>query len=246
MDGTELYTMPTNVSIDGLRIDLNIYHDVTVPINLGDEDIKKVTAFNVPFSTKNIIYSRDSGASCECDIITICPHTHGTHLETGAHIGLCDVSAFQFAKSISSLVRAVVLVIPLIINPMDSSSGNKDIEAVILRTGWMYQKLIESSDRIDMTQMDWPVTSTDELKQLFEMFPNVKLIMVDTPSLDLRQDSSLPNHHLVFSDSKRAIVEFLHVPPCITEGVYILSLRPSPIASTDAIPCWPLLYPVQG
>lgn len=238
--------MPTNVLIDGLLIDLETYHDVTVPINFGvEKDIKQVTAFDVPFSTKNNIYSRASGASCECDMITICPHTHGTHLETGAHIGLSDVSAFKFSKSISSLVRAIVLDIPLINNSMDSSSSVKGIEAVILRTGWMHNILIESSVEIDMTHVDWPVASTDELKNLFGMFPNVRLIMVDTPSVDLRQDSSLPNHSLVFSENKRAIVEFLHLHPYVTEGVYILSLRPSPIASTDAIPCWPLLFPVQ-
>lgn len=212
--------------------------DISVPITFQDH--KQITAFCLSPPSKRRVLSIEKGDSCQCECLTFTPHVSGTHLETLNHLygrgEDAKLNAWDFAKGLNPIMRGFLINYPLRNYNLRKQPG---VEVVLIRTGYMHEALVEFRR---LNQENWKVPDIDCIYFILRNFPDLKILMIDTPSLDEERSRNLSNHNLILT-KERAIVELINLCPELKMGHYFVQLNPAPIQNTDATPCWPKIFP---
>ncbi|WP_438391837.1 arylformamidase [Caballeronia sp. DA-9] len=199
--------------------DISAPIDATTPIWPGD----------TPISIERV-WDMESGSPVNVGRITLSPHT-ATHADAPLHydqqgvaIGLVDIDPYLG----ECLVLHVESAGP-VVNIEDIDLALSDIPwdlapRVLLRT-CAQAPIVEWNN-------DFKAVSADAIDWLAER--GVKLIGIDTPSLDLQNSKTMDAHHRV-REHGMAILEGL-VLDDVTAGVYELIALPLKLVSLDASP----------
>ena len=208
-------------------------------------------ATTAPFAVPGFSGAVATGASCNCNVITLIPHCNGTHTECVGHLTAEPLDAHRVAPK--GLIPAVLITI----TPTDTTSestdpqpqpGDKLVTRAALESRWP-----------DDFQPEAVVIRTTEASYLsrnaaeFLVERGVEHLVVNLPSIDRAHDEGKLTTHRVFfglpAGAKAAtrpqatVTEFAHIPPEVPDGPYLLEIQVPAIAG-DAVPSRPLLYPI--
>lgn len=186
-----------------------------------------LSAFNLGEPTRKLLYSKETGDSCNCEKIEFVPHVHCTHTETIHHVReeLSFTSA-QVIQSIPLTQRCVVINLSELIN----AKLNEEATAVIVKYGL---SLPYSTNP--------PHFNSSDMVLILEKFPNASNLLSDLPSLDRKDDAKMPCHNLFFDRHPRGTVTEMCNLSEVISGVYKLNMVPIIILGGDAHPCRPVL-----
>jgi hypothetical protein len=247
-------------------LDLDKPIDISIPVRFDDEQLTSFGSNGAeckPFQAGSFTGSVNSGAGCNCDVLTFSPHLHGTHTECVGHISDTPIVVQDVMNGNNNgfLWTALVTAQPTKgnnctepydppLNPEDSvvtaaelqkAFSGKDIgklEALVIRSG-------DTSAFLSNDAME------------FINGLGVSHLLIDTPSVDREDDEGkLTNHHIYWRveqgshnilqpPSMKTITEHIFVPDTVADGMYMMSLQVAPIRS-DAAPSRPILYEVRS
>jgi kynurenine formamidase len=211
------------------------------------------TGFGIDSANRKVLLrpSEDS-RGCSCDWINFCPHVHGTHVETAAHIDLRGKSTLSHLDKVSPLLLARLVdcsgISPSgMISLSDDLERDVDIQALIIRTNWLHSIL---TNQQRSTEGMSPFIPDDVVGWLYERFPCIKVLLIDSLSVDPQKDEGrLLAHRAFFRQNHdgdyppRFIVELCNIPKDLPASRYALALNAAAI-DTDGIPCRPVIYPI--
>ena len=168
-----------------------------------------------------------AGASVNVSTFTSSPHV-GTHADAPLHIGEglsgsheLSLDAFYgpaIVVDVSSLSKEIE------IEELEKIQSLPFVERLLLRTG----RSIASGAFPE----DWPTLSEICVRTLLGR--GLRLLGVDSPSVDQRDSKNLPVHHMLF-DSNAAILENLDLRR-VTPTMYELMAFPLKLMALDAAP----------
>lgn len=225
-----------------------------------------------PFEAPGFSGTVASGASCNCEVITIIPHCQGTHTECVGHLTRETLDAHRVVPA--GLVPAVLLSVASASaaacgESTDPTPAAADllVSARAIETAWpaaapfapralVIRTLPNTSDKAarDYTLASPPYLSRQAAQLLVSR--GIVHLVVDVPSLDRTHDQGRLTAHRIFfglppgsaqlSAAARpdaTVTEFAFVPDQLPDGAYLLQLQ-VPALAGDAVPSRPLLYPL--
>lgn len=215
--------------------------DLSVPLSFGRST---VTAFGLPKAKHREVFcvNEEGTQGCRCDEITFCAHTHTTHIESCSHVQSSMTSLNVGLLSFSPLLLALLIDVSQLSCLHDEIVRLRDAfpdvspEAILLRTGAIHH----SPDGI---QVGFHALSIGDVQVIVETLPQVKVLLIDSVSVDSEHDGgTLSAHRAFFSGAQiRFIVELCCIPPNIDTGLYALAINAASFES-DAAPCRPVIY----
>ena len=226
-----------------------------------------------PFSVPGFSGSVATGASCNCQTLSLIPHCNGTHTECVGHLTREPVDAHRLAPS--GLIPALVVSVePVEATQTQGESttpapqrGDRLITRRTLEKTWPPSLPFEPRALVvrtlpnqpDKQHRDYSATTPPYLSRevatlLVER--NIEHLVVDLPSIDRAHDEGhLTAHRLFFglppgstalAQAARAhatITELAYIPDTAPDGPYLLELQ-VPALGGDAVPSRPLLHPL--
>jgi len=205
-----------------------------------------------PFAVPGFSGSVATGASCNCNVITLIPHCNGTHTECVGHLTAERIDAHRVAPK--GLVPAVLITV----DPTDKTQESTDPEP---QPGdkLVTREALESSWPRDYEPQAVVIRTTDDSYLTreaaeFLVARGIEHLVVNLPSIDRAHDEGrLTAHRVFFGLAPRAtsaatrpqatVTEFANIPPEVPDGPYLLEIQVPAIAG-DAVPSRPLLYPI--
>ena len=269
--------MKARIALNGAEVRVDLAHPVSLALTL-DFNGPQPRHFGVPratsrpFEAPGFAGAVASGASCNCEVITLIPHCQGTHTECVGHLTREKLDAYRVVPA--GLVPALLLsVTPEAAMRSGEStapapvSGDLFISARAIGHAWpagapfaaralVIRTLPNTADKAarDYTLASPPYLSREAAQLLVSR--GILHLIVDVPSLDRTHDEGRLTAHRVFfglppgstqlSAAARAeatITEFAFVPDELPDGAYLLQLQ-APALAGDAVPSRPLLYPL--
>jgi kynurenine formamidase len=208
------------------------------------------------------------GASCNCSVIEVVPHCHGTHTESVAHLVAETHDACEVAP------RGLLPALLLSITPVDAAASGEDSDPVpqpgdrlvtraALRAAWPPQLpfapvalLLRTASTDDAGDAAAPFLSRQCAAELVAR--GIEHLVVELPSIDRGHDQGrLCAHRLFFglppgstrlAEAARrgcTITEFAAIPAALPDGPCALQLALPRIAG-DAVPSQPLLFRLRA
>jgi hypothetical protein len=257
-------------------VNLDAPRDISIPLRF-DGVVPRVfgaaPASKTPYAAGGFIGDVRQGGSCNCDIITVAPHLHGTHTESVGHIASTLVSIHETLQE--CLIPATLITVTP--RMADAASETYDpplrpIDKLITRPA--LERCLKNADkrfldglvirtlpntpakRIQDYGRDRPAFfSVEAMRLIVEL--GVQHLLTDLPSIDRSDDEGkLTNHHLYwnvpFGDhpatgeamSAKTITELIYVPDDVPDGTYLLNLQLAPFMA-DASPSRPILFELR-
>ncbi len=174
---------------------------------------------------KSLYKLMDDKKGCACEGFEIIPHVHGTHIESAAHV---------FNAKSAMPASLCLPVVTLIIDKFE----------IVHQADEVVQFLILKNATKGMG------FNSSLIPKILNLFPNLVLIGTEEPSFDPIEDGGALNFHRTYFTARpeNFLVELLNLSDQRLECnvKYKCLLNPYFIASTDAIPCSPILLPGQG
>ena len=225
-----------------------------------------------PYAVPGFSGSVVSGASCNCEVLTLIPHCNGTHTECVAHLTREGLDAYRVVPA--GLVPALLLsVAPLSAREAREGSvpvpqaDDELITRAALERAWpsrapfapralAIRTLPNGPDKRsrDYSDLNPPYLSREAAEFLIER--DIMHLIVDLPSIDRSHDEGRLTAHRIFfglppgetalAAARRAaatVTELAYVPESLPDGAYLLELQVPSLAG-DAVPSRPLLYPL--
>jgi arylformamidase len=196
--------------------------DISVPVRVGTPEFPGDTPYSCRWTAQLA-----AGASVNLSAITMSPHV-GTHADAPLHVkdGAPGSVELPLAPFIGRCV--VVSVDPddpaITMERIEARAARRRIERLLLRTG----RSIASGSFPE----SWPALTDECIAELLGR--GLKLVGVDTPSVDLRESKDLRVHHLLF-DGGAFVLENLDLSE-ISDGEYELIALPVRLDGLDAAP----------
>jgi arylformamidase len=223
-----------------------------------------------PFEAPGFSGAVASGASCNCEIISLIPHCQGTHTECVGHLTRETLDAHRVVPA--GLMPAVLLsVAPTTAavcgESTDPTPGAADllVSARALTDAWpaavpfapralIIRTLPNTADKAtrDYSLVSPPYLSRQAARLLVSR--GIVHLIVDVPSLDRTHDEGRLTAHRIFfglppgaaqlsmaARPDATVTEFAFVPDQLADGAYLLQLQ-VPALAGDAVPSRPLLY----
>jgi kynurenine formamidase len=255
-----------------VRIDLSQPVDLALPLDFAGPQPRH---FDAPAASARPLQVGDftgavaRGASCNCEVITLIPHCHGTHTECVGHLTREPVDAFRIVPA--GLIPA--LLVSVAPEPGGAAREGSDpaplaqdrlITRRALERGWgrapfearalIIRTLPNSPEKRgrDYSGENPPYLSREAAQLLVER--GILHLVVDLPSLDRTHDGGRLTAHRTFFGLPAAatalasatrpdatVTEFAYVPDTAEDGAYLLQLQ-VPALGGDAVPSRPLLY----
>jgi kynurenine formamidase len=199
-----------------------------------------------------------SGASCNCAVLTIAPHCHGTHTECVGHL---TRDAFGLAE--------LPPPVPLVARLLSVTPEHRGEERVITRQllesaagpGGEWPALVvrtlpnDPDKRVRTYRGPSPAPWFETAAMQWIVERGVVSLVVDTPSLDRADDGGRLAAHRAYwglpvgarrareaSRPQALVTELAYIDDAIGDGDYWLSLQ-FPAFASDAAPSRPVLYP---
>ena len=227
-----------------------------------------------PLRSGDFFGSVRQGASCNCGVITLAPHCHGTHTECVGHITNADVHVCSVTPAPLSLA-ALVSAEPLRLETTTAATFAPAEASDLLLTA---DTLANAAD--PWADVPWsalvirtlpnepakkshaysgpcpaPYFAVDAMRWVVQR--DVRSLVVDLPSLDRADDGGTLAAHREYwglpagaTDARQAargealVTELAYVPNDVPDGLYLLDLQ-VPAFASDAAPSRPILYPAQ-
>jgi len=226
-----------------------------------------------PFAVPGFSGAVATGASCNCNVITLNPHCNGTHTECVGHLTAQPLDAHKVVPS--GLIPAVLLSI----TPEDAGdvretsvpapqSGDRLITRHNLERAWprelpfgpravVVRTLPNDAAKRhrDYTGSTPPYLTLEAAELLVAR--GIEHLIVDLPSIDRSHDEGYLSAHRIFFGLPRGstslpeatrptatVTELVFVPEGIHDGPYFLELQ-VPAIGGDAVPSRPLLYRLE-
>jgi arylformamidase len=263
------------LAMDGreLRIDLAHPLDLSVELDFAGPQVRHFGAPRAgsrPFSVPGFSGSVASGASCNCESITLIPHCHGTHTECAGHLTREPLHAHRIVP------RGLLPALVLSATPVPSGQAREGsdpaphaadhlVTRAALQAGWPAEPPFAPRALVIRTLPDGRATRTSDYTDTIAPYltreaahhlveRGIEHLVVDLPSIDRAHDEGRLTAHRIFfglppGDSSLAhaarpqctITELAYVAEDIADGAYFLQLQ-VPAITGDAVPSRPLLY----
>ena len=269
--------MNARIALGGGEVRIDLARPVSLALTL-DFDGPQPRHFGAPraiarpFEAPGFSGAVASGASCNCEVITLVPHCQGTHTEGVGHLTREKVDAYRLVPA--GLVPAVLLsVTPAAAASSGESTvpapaaGDLLISARAIGAAWpagvpfaaralVIRTLPNAADKAarDYTGAIPPYLSQEAARLLVDR--GILHLIVDVPSLDRSHDEGHLTAHRIFfglppgatqlgaaTRPDATVTEFAFVPDTLADGAYLLELQ-VPALAGDAVPSRPLLYPL--
>ncbi|MBM3268221.1 MAG: cyclase family protein [Candidatus Sericytochromatia bacterium] len=198
------------------------------------------------------------GGSCNCEMLTLCPHGSGTHTECVGHLTDARLSVHAALREV--LVPAtVVTVTPERLPGGDAAITYSVLDPLLRDAGPFIQGLVVRTKPNDYTKKTrtwtggtWPYFTPEIARSLRDR--GVHHLVTDLPSLDPERDEGRLAAHRAFWDvaervanpltRDRTVTELAFIDAGIPDGRYLLNLQIAPFV-LDAAPARPVLFEVQ-
>jgi arylformamidase len=265
------------ISLRGGELQIDLSHPVSLALTLDfngpqPRHFGAPRAAARPFEAPGFSGAVASGASCNCEVITLIPHCQGTHTECAGHLTRETLDAFRVVPA--GLVPAVLLSVTPEAPALSGESsepapaaGDLIVSARAIGHAWptpvpfearalVIRTLPNSADKRarDYTLASPPYLSREAAQLLVSR--GILHLIVDVPSLDRTHDAGRLTAHRIFfglppgsaqlgaaARADATITEFAFVPDELPDGAYLLQLQ-VPALAGDAVPSRPLLYPL--
>jgi arylformamidase len=255
-----------------VEVDLSRPIDIALELNFDASQPRHFgapAATTEPFAVPGFSGAVATGASCNCNVITLIPHCNGTHTECVGHLTTERVDAHRVVPK--GLLLAVLITVQPTSATQESTdpkpqAGDKLVTRAALERNWpsCLTSGSTSSGAGAPERHDYEpravVIRTTEASYLtrdaaeFLVARNIEHLVVNLPSIDRAHDEGrLTAHRVFFGLPTRAtaaatrphatITEFAHIPPEVSDGLYLLEIQ-APAIAGDAVPSRPLLYPI--
>jgi kynurenine formamidase len=225
-----------------------------------------------PFEAPGFSGAVASGASCNCEVLTLIPHCQGTHTECAGHLTREKLDAYRVVPT--GLVAALLLSVTPEAAAVGGEStapapaaGDLLISARALAAAWPAASPFEARALVirtlpntaDKRARDYALATppylSREAAQLL-VSRGILHLIVDVPSLDRTHDEGRLTAHRIFfglppgsaqlraaARSNATVTELSFVPDELPDGPYLLQIQ-VPALAGDAVPSRPLLYPL--
>ncbi len=225
-----------------------------------------------PFEAAGFSGAVASGASCNCEVITLIPHCQGTHTECAGHLTREKLDAYRVVPT--GLVPALLLSVTPEAAAVGGEStlpapaaGDLLISARALAAAWPVAAPFEARALVIRTlpntaakrARDYTLATPPYLSReaaLLLVSRGIMHLIVDVPSLDRTHDEGRLTAHRIFfglppgstqlgaaARKDATVTEFAFVPEELPDGAYLLGIQ-VPALAGDAVPSRPLLYPL--
>jgi kynurenine formamidase len=238
-----------------VEVDLSRPIDMALELNFDANQPRHFgapAATTEPFAVPGFSGSVATGASCNCNVITLIPHCNGTHTECVGHLTIERVDAHRVVPK--GLIPALLITV----EPTDATHestdpkpqpGDKLVTRAALARNWP-RDYSPRAVVIRTTEASYLTRDAAE----FLVARNIEHLVVNLPSIDRAHDEGrLTAHRVFFGLPPRAtagamrpqatITEFARIPPEVPDGLYVLEIQ-TPAIAGDAVPSRPLLYPI--
>lgn len=269
--------MKARIALTGGEVRVDLARPVSLALTL-DFDGPQPRHFGAPratarpFEAPGFSGAVASGASCNCEVITLIPHCQGTHTECAGHLTRGKLDAYRVVPA--GLVPAVLLSVTPVAAAVSAEStvpapaaGDLLISAAAIEAAWpagapfvAYALVIRTlPNTADKATRDYTLGSPPYLsRQAAQLLVSrgIQHLIVDVPSLDRAHDEGRLTAHRIFfglpPDSAQlnaaarphaTVTEFAFIPDALADGAYLLELQ-VPALAGDAVPSRPLLYPL--
>jgi arylformamidase len=258
------------------RVDLERPVDLSLEIDFAAAQVRHFGAPRAgsrPYSVPGFSGSVASGASCNCDSITLIPHCNGTHTECAGHLTLEALHAQRIVPR--GMVPALLLSVRPVLSGRTAEStdpaphpDDRLLTREALQAAWPLEASFapralvvrtlpnESAKRTrDYTDITAPYLTREAARCIVER--GIEHLVVDLPSVDrARDEGRLTAHRLFFgllpgdsaltraSRARCTITELAYIPDDAADGRYFLQLQ-VPAINGDAVPSRPLLFRVD-
>lgn len=221
------------------------------------------SATSQPYRAPGFSGSVATGASCNCEVISVIPHCNGTHTECAGHLTREPLDAERVVPH-GLLPALLISVVPAAATEVNGETsdpkpdpGDFLITRAAIESAWPAripfapQALIIRSARASAL----PYLTREAAHTIVEH--GIEHLIVDLPSLDREHDEGRLTAHRVFfglppgvsslQQVRRpdtTVTELAHVPESLADGPCLLELQ-IPAWRGDAVPSRPLLYALQ-
>ena len=248
--------MKARVQVNGRDVEVDLSRPIAIALELNFDahqprHFGAPAATSQPFAVPGFSGSVATGASCNCNVITLIPHCNGTHTECVGHLTAERIDAHRVAPK--GLIPAVLITVEPTEATQESTDpkpqpGDKLVTRGALERNWPgdYQP---AAVVIRTTAESYLTRDAAE----FLVARGIEHLVVNLPSIDRAHDEGRLTAHRVFFGLPRGtttatrpqatVTEFAHIPPEVPDGVYLLEIQVPAIAG-DAVPSRPLLYPL--
>jgi len=204
-----------------------------------------------PFAVPGFSGSVATGASCNCNVITLIPHCNGTHTECVGHLTTERIDAHSVVPK--GLVPAVLITVAATDATSESTdprpqTGDKLVTRSALERSWP-RDFQPQAVVIRTTEDSYLTREAAE----FLVARGIEHLVINLPSIDRAHDEGKLTAHRVFfglpagaaaaTRPQATVTEFANIPPAVPDGPYLLEIQ-VPALAGDAVPSRPLLYPI--
>lgn len=236
-----------------VEVDLSRPIDIALELNFDAKQPRHFgapAATTEPFAVPGFSGAVATGASCNCNVVTLIPHCNGTHTECVGHLTPERYDAHRVVPR--GLVPAVLITVDPTETTQESTdpepqAGDKLVTRAALARDWPR----DYEPRAAVIRTTGAAYLTREAAE-FLVERNIEHLVVDLPSIDRAQDEGrLTAHRVFFGLAPRAtsgaarpratVTELAHIPPDVPDGLYLLEIQ-TPAIAGDAVPSRPLLY----
>jgi arylformamidase len=253
-----------------VRIDLAQPLDLGIPLDFHGAQPRH---FAAPAASATALQVGDfsgavaSGASCNCEVVTLVPHCNGTHTECVGHLTRERLDAWRVVPA--GLLPAILVSVTPEAAALEGSDPvpaaqdrlvtRRALERAWPRAPFEPRALIVRTRPNDIAKRSRDYSGTTppylsrEAAQLM-VERGILHLVVDLPSLDREHDGGrLSAHRLFFGLPPGAsnlaaaarpdatVTELAYVPDAAADGAFLLELQ-VPALGGDAVPSRPLLY----
>jgi arylformamidase len=216
----------------------------------------------------------DTGASCNCSVLTLTPHANGTHTEGVGHLTAERINVHCLIPR-RLLIAALLSIEPeLAGDSAEGSSPAPHADDLLITRGaieraWppaleprlkaraaVIRTLPNERDKfVEKRAAAAPFLSREAAAWLVEH--GIEHLVLDVPSADRSSDGGELTAHRIFFGLPRGchavleaqrpnstITELAYIPDAVSDGWYFLSLQ-SPAIGGDAVPSRPVLYSLR-
>lgn len=269
--------MNARLQLDGheLRVDLAQPFDLSVELDFHGPQARHFgapRARSQPYSSAGFPGSVASGASCNCESMTLIPHCNGTHTECAGHLTVEPLHAHRIVPR-RLLSALLVSVAPVAADQTAEGSdpapraGDTLVTRGALQSAWPAKLPFEPRALVirtlpndpgkrtrDYTDATAPYLTREAAQYLVAR--DIEHLVVDLPSIDrAHDDGRLTAHRLFFglpaaetalataARRRCTVTELAYIPDAAVDGPYLLELQ-VPAINGDAVPSRPLLWGV--
>lgn len=238
-----------------VEVDLSRPIDIALELNFDANQPRHFgapAAITQPFSVPGFSGAVATGASCNCNSITLIPHCNGTHTECVGHLTPERHDAHRVIPK--GLIPAVLITVEPTATTQESTdpepqAGDKLVTRAALERRWPRDYPAQAVV-IRATGTSYLTRDAAE----FLVATGIEHLVVNLPSIDRAHDEGRLTAHRVFfglppratagaTRPRATITEFAHIPPEVPDGLYLLEIQ-TPALAGDAVPSRPLLYPI--